>query len=207
MAILLLALSHAALSVCPSHRAPAPSMLGASHGVDDFLGLTGQATALATALKIDAASINPVSDELCSLCRDSILPLSAATYSTRMDAAVRRTSIEDLSRALDECEETARGPLLSGVNACSADALLFPTLVLLEQTLPQHFGWTEYTDEALFWRRPRLHAYFTLMKYEAPAQQVERDLAEKLAELELPWDKMALAVPTSQLRKYPRHTL
>ena len=60
MAILLLALSHAALSVCPSHRAPAPSMLGASHGVDDFLGLTaGLANAPFTALKIDAASINP----------------------------------------------------------------------------------------------------------------------------------------------------
>ena len=183
---------------------PSVVMLASS----DVLGLRAQTKALAQALemKIDASS-NLVSETLSTLCSETILPLSAATHSTSMPPAERRTAIEDLSIALDEVEETAVGPLLSGARTCSADVELFPTLVLLEQTLPQHFGWTEYTDEALFWRRPRLHAYFALMKYEAPAKQVERELTERIMALELPWDEMAFEVPTSQLRKFPKHTL
>ena len=42
--------------------------------------------------------------------------------------------------------------------------------VLFAKTLVPHFGWTEWTAEALFYQRPNLHAWFMLMQYERAAE-------------------------------------
>ena len=44
--------------------------------------------------------------------------------------------------------------------------------VLFAKTLVPHFGWTEWTAEALFYQRPNLHAWFMLMQYERAAEEV-----------------------------------
>ena len=75
--------------------------------------------------------------------------------------------------------------MFTGGRPGAAAAEVFPSLVVLEQVLPQHFGWKAWSEEALFWKRPRLHAFFELMKYEPAAQEVEKTLAEKIAALEV----------------------
>lgn len=72
---------------------------------------------------------------------------------------------------------------------------------------PCSFGWTEWTDEALFWRRPRLHAWYELMQYERGAQEVKEAVSSRLAEIVVDWSQLELEVPTARLRTFPKHTL
>ena len=122
--------------------------------------------------------------------------------------------------------------MLAGSSLSAADAALWPSIVLCQQTLPTHFGWTEWTDEALFWRRPRLHAWAELSKaphvrtachpnrghtpltvvvcrvtvqYEQACRLVEEQISARLQELDL--SAIAMDVPTSQLRTFPKHAL
>lgn len=172
---------------------------------DDLLGLSSCSSRLVDALGIDVSNVDEASLALCALHREAIAPLMPATYLVDMAKDDRRSSIEGISRALDTLEEQARGPMLTGSRAAAADADVFPSLVLLEQTLPEHFGWEEWTEESLFWRRPRLHAFFELMKYEKPCKEIESELITRLAALEVPWTEVGIDVPTAQLRKFPKH--
>ena len=192
--------------VATASWAPAPIM---STPAGDAVAETCSACTalLVERLNIDATSTDAAASLLCKLHSETIVPLAPATYLEGMAPADRRNAIEALSRSLDSIEEAARGPMLTGKEPMLPDASLFPSLVVLEQTLPTHFGWTEWTDEALFWRRPRLHAFFELMKYETPAREVEREVADRIAALEVDWEQLAFEVPTSSLRKYPKHAL
>ena len=89
------------------------------------------------------------------------------------------------SCAVDTLEGAALGTMFTGGRPGAAAAEVFPSLVVLEQVLPQHFGWKGWTEEALFWKRPRLHAFFELMKYEPVAQEIQKTLTEKIAALEV----------------------
>ena len=62
-----------------------------------------------------------------------------------------------------------------------------------------------WSDEALFWRRPRLHAFFELIRYEPVAREVERSVIARLNDLDVDWSSIAVEVPTSNLRKIPRN--
>ena len=132
--------------------------------------------------------------------------LQHAIYDPELPATARKSAIEKLARSLDVIEETAAGPLLAGSRCTSADASIFPSMALFAKTLVPHFGWTPWTEEALFYRRPRLHAWWELMQYESAAATVDQIIADNLEALQVDWEDVAFEVPTSKLRSYPRHT-
>jgi len=147
------------------------------------------------------------SDSICLLHAESIAPNLPAVYETSLSTEDRRAAIIALSNSLDRVEEKVVGPLLTGSQPSPADALLFPSVVLLEQSLPIHFGWTPWTNEAIFWRRPRLHAWREMMDYETSAREAAESVAALLAEEDLDWSAVRVDVPTSKLRTFPRHAL
>jgi hypothetical protein len=126
-------------------------------------------------------------------------------------------------------ESKLRGPMLCGPAAAASDATLFPSMCLLHCTLPAHYGWTEWTEEAIFWKRPRLHAWFELMQYDRAARKAQ-GLVEAAVEemqvqspllcltpspsrspssihphlIQIDWDRIAIPVPTARLRSQER---
>ena len=54
-------------------------------------------------------------------------------------------------------------------------------------------GWEEWTDAALFWKRPNIHAWFELMGYEKAAEEAARELDASLSEVD--WSALSLDVP------------
>ena len=78
--------------------------------------------------------------------------------------------------------------------------MLFPAICLMELTLPAHFGWEEWTTEALFYKRPKLHAWFEVMRYETPAAAAEQQVAAWLARQGVDWQRLALDCPTRKRR-------
>lgn len=158
-----------------------------------------RATLASTLQIVESADSN--SDELIALYEAQIAPLEPAIWSADY-ASSREDAICELSRALDRLEEAVAGPMLSGQQIREADQLIFPAFCLLHHTLPSHFGWTEWTDEALFYRRPRLHAWWELMLYESSAQEVTDDIRAHVEGLSISW---GVEVPTSGLRDFPKH--
>jgi len=180
-------------------------VLSASSG-DDPLRLSDITDELSSKLLANGDSTpSPLAELITRQTADDVVPLVRNIYSPALDATDRRSSIEALSRSLDALEETVRGPMLVGSSASAADAALYPSIIACELTLPVHFGWTEWTDEALFYRRPRLHAWRELMAYERAARTVEDQIAARLAELDL--SAFAFEVPTSKIRTFPLHAL
>ena len=159
----------------------------------------------------------------------SIAPLRAALWRSDMSRDDRKIAICDLSRSMDEIDNLVRGPLLSGKSLSVADAKLFPSFCLMHKTLPQHFGWKEWTDEAFFWKRPRLHvrrvgssavrvslrmltpwlliiqAWFEVIQYERAARTAEMQVASALDALQVDWEEISMNVPTAHIRTMPRH--
>ena len=66
-------------------------------------------------------------------------------------------------------------------------------------------GWEEWSNEALFWRRPRLHAWWELINYERACRTAKQQITARLSELDLA--RVAVDVPTSALRTFPKHAL
>ena len=81
---------------------------------------------------------------------DLIAPFETAVYAPNLLIDDRKSAIVSLSKNLDVIEGAVRGPLLSGSSLSTADAQLYPSVALLHMTLPTHFGWTEWTEEALY---------------------------------------------------------
>lgn len=146
------------------------------------------------------------SAEILRLHSESIMPLEHRIYLPDISPDNRKAAIVAIARSLDVVEEAARGPLLAGSKCTLADASFFPSMALFAQVLVPHFGWTPWTSEALFYRRPRLHAWFELMKYEAAAVEVEEAVEAKLQALQVNWEAVAMEVPTSRIRTFPSHT-
>ena len=161
-------------------------------------------TELCEDLSIPAAAQDEISSMLCLLHAEEVAPRIQEIYSQGTEEEERVVAIEELSRKLDLLEEKAKGPLLSGSKPTIADAMLFPSFTLFELTLPSYFGWEEWTEEAIFYRRPRLHAWFELFSYERAAKAAKKAVSDGVASLDL--SAMAVEVPTSRKRKYPRHT-
>ena len=65
--------------------------------------------------------------------------------------------------------------------------------------------WICCRSSPLFWRRPRLHAWWELMRYERAAKEAEVSVAAMLEAVD--FSSIALDVPTSQLRTFPKHAL
>ena len=125
---------------------------------------------------------------------------------TRVPEIERKTAIEDISRALDLMEEAAQGPLLAGSKLSLADAVAYPSIALCSLTLPDHFGWEPWTEESMFYRRPRLHAWYELISYEKACREAEKQIRAKLEEV-ADLAKIAVDVPTSKLRDFPKHAM
>ena len=66
-----------------------------------------------------------------------------------------------------------------------------------------HFGWYEYTTDALFWKRPRLHSWFELCSYETPCVQAAARIEEALQAIDY-WPSISVDVPTNKLRRNMR---
>ena len=169
------------------------------------LGLAECRQQLLNTLSITEVDEN-VAGEIVRLHTEEILPRENSVWLSELSRDERREAICGLSQSLDLIEETVGGPLLAGNRCTIADAMLFPSMALLEQTLVPRFGWTEWTEEALFYRRPRLHAWWELMHYEDAAVRVEELVTSKLQDMSIDWDQIAFDVPTSRIRKFPAHT-
>lgn len=136
---------------------------------------------------------------------ESVAPQMPKIYLPSVPSDERKTAIEGLSRSLDVLEEAASGPMLAGSRLSVADATIFPAIALCAQTLPEHFGWTEWTNEALFWKRPRLHAWWELMSYERACKAAEQQIVARLQDID--FSSIAIDVPTSQIRSFPKHAM
>ena len=132
----------------------------------------------------------------------SIQPLEPALYSELFEGN-RKEFIVELSQQLDLIEEQAQGPYLTGPSLSQADAFLFPCFCLLVKTLPEHFGWQEWTTESLFWKRPRLHAWYELMQYEKAALETATRVGSALERFDL--TQIEVDAPTLSRRTIPRH--
>ena len=166
------------------------------------------------------AEDTPTSSQIVELHTSKIEPLCPAIWAPKHPD--REGAIQNLSLALDTLEVAAQGPLLSGRDFSPSDAEVFPTFCLLSSTLPLHFGWEEYTTEALFWKRPRLHggpaprtptrsppahrptvpplaAWFELCNYEKPCREASDRIEAALQSID--WSGIAIDVPTNGLRR------
>ena len=94
---------------------------------------------------------------------NEVAQMAPKIWSPSIQEEERVDTIKSLAQVLDTLEDLAVGPMLAGKKVSLVDSVIFPSMAALESTLPQHFGWTEWTDEALFWRRPRLHAWWELI--------------------------------------------
>ena len=61
----------------------------------------------------------------------------------------------------------------------------------------------EYTTDALFWKRPRLHSWFELCSYETPCAQAAARIEEALQAIDY-WPSISVDVPTNKLRRNMR---
>jgi len=172
----------------------------------DPLGLGDARQKLLAALSPDVL-VTEADREIVSLYDESIAPFEPAVYQPGLVVDDRKSAICSLSKSLDMVEGVVRGPMLSGASLSTADASLFPSMCLLQMTLPTHFGWTEWTEEAIFWKRPRLHAWYELMMYEEEARAAERQVAAALDALQVDWEQVAVEVPTARLRSFPKHAI
>ena len=154
--------------------------------------------------QLDLGSESEASRRISDLHATRIAPLRAALWSSEFPD--REDAIVKLSKVLDELEASSRGPLLSGADFASCDAQCFPTFCLLSWALPRHFGWTEYTTDALFWKRPRLHAWFDLCGYEEPCCDAAAKIERELEAIEY-WPEISVDVPTNTLRRLARKDL
>lgn len=175
---------------------------------DDLIGLGVVTRTMQQGLQPDKVVSDDKSDLLCELYKAEMLPFISAVYDPNLSESSRKESIEALSRSLDLLEEAAVGPRLAGMNISVADTVIYPAMSLLQQTLPQHFGWSEWTPEAIFYKRPRVHAWMTMLEL-LPDTKVWEEAREavtaRLAGLELNWTALAMDVPTLKLRKIPAH--
>ena len=147
------------------------------------------------------AEDSPESARISKLHSSSIEPLCPAVW-TR-EYSDRTSAIQQISLALDELELASAGPLLTGSEFSLCDAECFPSFCLLSSTLPEHFGWYEFTTEALFWKRPRLHAWFELCNYERPFREAASHIEAVVKDIDY-WSTIEMDVPTNNLRTSAR---
>ena len=147
--------------------------------------------------QLDLAEESEASRRISDIHTNSVSPLRAAVWSLQYPD--REDAIKKLSIVLDKLEAASSGPLLAGSTFATCDAQCFPTFCVLSWTLPRHFGWTGYTTEALFWKRPRLHAWFELCSYEAPCSNAAARIEDALEAIEY-WPEISIDVPTNRLR-------
>ena len=152
-------------------------------------------------MNLDIACSQP--DEQASIILDmhssGIASLTPKIYQPQTTTEERVNAIRNLAVSLDELEAVAVGPMLTGKHLSLADAAFFPWIVLFEKTLPLYFGWEEWTEEAIWWKRPRLHAWYELMSYERAAREAQRTIEEGIAGIDM--TALSVDVPTSTLRK------
>ena len=182
-----------------SRALASPQMLAS-----DLLPLQDLRQELRSALGAPETIEGPVAARIMQVNDNELLPTLPKLYLPSLGADERRAAIEDLSRSLDVVEENVRGPLLAGSEPSLADAALLPSIIVCERTLPQYFGWTEWTDEAMFFRRPRLHAWWELISYEKAARQAVERVSERLEAID--WQAVAIDCPTSKIRDFPKHS-
>ena len=173
--------------------ATATAFSGVARPAGDPLRLGARRTELQRQLPL--AEDCPRTEMLCSAYTSRLAPLEPAIWMS--DYAERPSAIVSLSKELDALEDLAVGPLLAGPHLTRADAALFPSVALLDATMPSHFGWTEWTEEALFYQRPRLHAWWEMMLYEPEAARVAQLVRDDVEALEISW---GVAVPTAKAR-------
>lgn len=194
--------AHAVALVPSRPRCPAPVLCASAE--PDLVRLSDIESTLAQTLEVPETP-NLVSAKIIKVHAENIAPNVPKIYMSTVAADGRKAAIEKLSRSLDVLEETIQGPMLAGKGLSVADAVLLPSMILCDKTLPQYYGWTEWTDEALFWRRPRLHAWYELILYERAARDAKQQVEARLEEVD--FTTLAMDVPTSQIRTFPKHAL
>ena len=173
---------------------------------DDPLDLAEISRELQNSFKLGDTAPDETSGKLLTVHSSSVAPLVPTIYTPDVPEIERKTAIEDISRALDLMEEAAQGPLLAGSKLSLADAVAYPSIALCSLTLPDHFGWEPWTEESMFYRRPRLHAWYELISYEKACREAEKQIRAKLEEV-ADLAKIAVDVPTSKLRDFPKHAM
>jgi len=199
----LLLLATPALLLRAMPRTPPPRACAAGASSAEPLQLTEFREMLLSGLEA-APPASPAAAEASSaiqeIYEDKIARLEPAIWAPDFEG--RAEAIIELSRGLDALEEAVKGPLLAGKQPTAADGLLYPSFVLFSAALPVHYGWKEWTSEALFYRRPQLHAWFELMAYQKKikAPTVEEQVRALVSELSFEW---AQPVPTLAYRGVP----
>ena len=161
----------------------------------DPLRLEARGAALAAALEADrgaALATPPESESILEVFSQSVKPPLPALWEASLEDEIRADEIRALSAGLDAFEASASGLYLAGPLSI-ADARLYPTVLLMHRVLPKYYGWEEWTDAALFWKRPNIHAWFELMGYEKAAEEAARELDASLSEVD--WSALSLDVP------------
>ena len=161
----------------------------------DPLRLEARGAALAAALEADrgaALAAPPESESILEVFSQSVKPPLPALWEASLEDEIRADEIRALSAGLDAFEASASGLYLAGPLSI-ADARLYPTVLLMHRVLPKYYGWEEWTDAALFWKRPNIHAWFELMGYEKAAEEAARELDASLSEVD--WSALSLDVP------------
>ena len=143
-----------------------------------------------------------VSGALIDLHSMLIAPLEPSIWAPEYDG--RADAICALSQRVDDLETAARGPLLAGKSLSRADGVLFPTFCALWSSMPAHYGWKEWSDEAIFYKRPRLHAWFELMNLDAAGARTAAAIQADVESLDWSW---AAPVPTFETRTIPKHAV
>lgn len=183
-------------------RVPPPQAT-ATGPSNDPLQLSSARSVLLAALE-QVPPTDPKATDACiviqEIFEEKIAPVESAIWTP--DFEERKDAIIELSLGLDAIEHEVKGPFLAGRQVTAADGILYPSFVLYHNALPAHFGWEDWTSEALFYKRPRLHAWFELMGYEKrmPAAAVQEQVDKLVSELSFEW---AQPVPTLSYRGVP----
>ena len=158
----------------------------------DPLRLEARGTSLLGALEADrgALATGDACDAVLGVWAESVAPPLPAIWDPAH--ADRADAIRELSLGLDALEQRASGLYLAGPLSV-ADARLFPSVCFMHRVLPEHYGWEEWTEAAIFWKRPKLHAWFELMSYEKTAAAAARELDAGLGEVD--FAAIAIEVP------------
>lgn len=124
-----------------------------------------------------------------------VTSIQGVLYKGGFEAAQRAETLAELVKQLDVIESTCRcAPYLAGASPSFADAAVFPTMIFVDYIGTTVFGW-----DSAFNGRPKLAAWYDMMKEDACGARVYEEVSgglKKWSENDR-WDKLGI---TEQLK-------